>query len=94
VGDGFTSGVAVGPVISEAALDRIDSWVREAAEAGARVLVGGKRLRAGDGVDGDGFFYAPTVVEDIPAGCALAREEVFGPVVRGAQRAPEVRRRL
>jgi succinate-semialdehyde dehydrogenase/glutarate-semialdehyde dehydrogenase len=42
--------------------------------AGARVLTGGKKL------EGDGYFYAPTVLTDIPANAPAAREELFGPV--------------
>ena len=76
VGNGMTPGVTVGPVISRDALERIDSWVREAVTAGARVLTGGVRPDTGS----NGYFYAPTVIEAVPASCSLATEEIFGPV--------------
>ncbi|MGM1061831.1 aldehyde dehydrogenase family protein [Saccharothrix sp. Mg75] len=62
----------VGPLITEAAAERVESWVAEAVAAGARVLTGGTR---------DGASYAPTVLADVPAGCRVVDEEVFGPVV-------------
>ena len=80
VGDGFTPGVAVGPVISAAALARVEALVGDAVAQGAVVLTGGRRVAVGGGGEG-GFFYAPTVLEGVPPACALAREEIFGPVV-------------
>ncbi|OIK29125.1 aldehyde dehydrogenase family protein [Streptomyces malaysiense] len=62
----------VGPLVSEDAAKRVESWVKEAVEAGASLLTGGDR---------DGASYAPTVVTDLPADVTLAREEVFGPVL-------------
>jgi alpha-ketoglutaric semialdehyde dehydrogenase len=58
-----------GPVISEASLERI-----LAAVDGANVVAGGERL------DRPGWWFAPTVVEDVPAGAELSRMELFGPV--------------
>ena len=49
---------ASGPMIDEAAARRVESWVQEAVEAGARLLAGGTR---------EGATYAPTVLEDVPA---------------------------
>jgi acyl-CoA reductase-like NAD-dependent aldehyde dehydrogenase len=71
-GDPTAEGVQVGPVISDAAAERITGWVAEAAEAGASVLTGGTR---------DGRTVAPTVLADVPAGTKIAEEEVFGPVL-------------
>jgi len=71
-GDPTADGVQVGPVINDAAAERIERWIEEAAGAGARVLAGGSRA---------GRSVAPTVLADVPAGCALAEEEVFGPVL-------------
>ncbi|TXJ78436.1 aldehyde dehydrogenase family protein [Streptomyces lavendulae] len=62
----------VGPLVSEDAAQRVESWVKEAVEAGAALLTGGDR---------DGASYAPTVLTDLPADVTLAREEVFGPVL-------------
>ncbi|OKK20355.1 aldehyde dehydrogenase [Streptomyces sp. CB00455] len=62
----------VGPLVSEDAAKRVESWVEEAVSAGAELLTGGKR---------DGASYEPTVIADLPADTTLAREEVFGPVL-------------
>ncbi|MYR85338.1 aldehyde dehydrogenase family protein [Streptomyces sp. SID685] len=62
----------VGPLVSEDAAKRVESWVKEAVEAGAALLTGGDR---------DGASYAPTVLTDLPSDVTLAREEVFGPVL-------------
>jgi acyl-CoA reductase-like NAD-dependent aldehyde dehydrogenase len=75
-GDPTADGVQVGPVINDAAAERIVSWVDEAAKAGASVLTGGTR---------EGRTVAPTVLADVPAGVKIAEEEVFGPVVSVAR---------
>jgi glyceraldehyde-3-phosphate dehydrogenase (NADP+) len=62
----------VGPLIDEAAADRVERWVDEAVEAGAEVDTGAKR---------DGTFYWPTVLTSVPAGSQVLTEEIFGPVV-------------
>lgn len=71
-GDPSDSATDVGPLVDEAAAQRVESWVDEAAAAGAKLLVGGKR---------EGATYAPTVLTELPAGVTLARAEVFGPVL-------------
>ncbi|HJH13195.1 MAG TPA: aldehyde dehydrogenase family protein, partial [Brevibacterium ravenspurgense] len=74
VGNGLEDGVDIGPLVEEKALDKVAELVDEAVEAGAHVVTGGKR------VEGDGFFYEPTVLTNIPADVAINREEIFGPV--------------
>ncbi|WP_405858064.1 aldehyde dehydrogenase family protein [Streptomyces sp. NBC_00090] len=71
-GDPSDSATDVGPLVDEAAAQRVESWVDEAVAAGAKLLAGGKR---------EGATYAPTVLTDLPADVALARAEVFGPVL-------------
>ncbi|GAA2397622.1 aldehyde dehydrogenase family protein [Streptomyces glaucosporus] len=71
-GDPSDDATDVGPLISEDAAKRVESWVDEAVAAGARLLTGGKR---------DGASYAPTVLADVPADATIACEEVFGPVL-------------
>ncbi|MDR3080072.1 MAG: aldehyde dehydrogenase family protein [Streptomyces sp.] len=71
-GDPSDDATDVGPLVSEDAAKRVESWVDEAVDAGATLLTGGKR---------DGATYAPTVLTDVPAGVTLATEEVFGPVL-------------
>lgn len=74
VGDGFSEGVEQGPLINEAAVQKVESFVEDATSKGARVLVGGKRHSLGM------TFYEPTVVTGVNNEMLLAREEVFGPV--------------
>jgi len=76
VGDPFDDGTDVGPLASAAQLERVVALVDDARTAGAAIRCGG-RARADKGR----LFYAPTVIVDPPAGCRLAREEIFGPVV-------------
>ncbi|KAA2267153.1 aldehyde dehydrogenase family protein [Solihabitans fulvus] len=71
-GDPRDPGTHVGPLINAAAADRVQSWVRDAVDAGARLLTGGGRT---------GNTLSPTVLADVPAGCAVLTEEVFGPVL-------------
>ncbi|NJP68621.1 aldehyde dehydrogenase family protein [Streptomyces spiramenti] len=71
-GDPTDPATDVGPLVSEDAARRVESWVDEAAAAGAKILTGGTR---------DGASYAPTVLENVPADTNLGREEVFGPVM-------------
>ena len=71
VGNGFEDGVNQGPLIEEAAVEKVQRHVDDALAKGGRVLTGGKRL--------GGLFYAPTVVADASPDMLCAREETFGP---------------
>ncbi|MGX8908640.1 aldehyde dehydrogenase family protein [Streptomyces netropsis] len=71
-GDPSDPATEVGPLVSEDAAKRVESWVDEAVAAGAKLLAGGKR---------EGATYAPTVLADVPADVTIACEEVFGPVL-------------
>jgi succinate-semialdehyde dehydrogenase/glutarate-semialdehyde dehydrogenase len=71
VGNGFEDGVNQGPLIEEAALEKVQRHVDDARAKGGRVLVGGKRLQ--------GQFFEPTVVADATSDMLCAREETFGP---------------
>ena len=66
----------VGSLVSAPQLERVEAHVRDAVERGARVLTGG-RARP----DAGPLFYAPTVLDGVPAGAACYGEETFGPVV-------------
>ena len=74
VGDPADSATAVGPVIDEPARDAVLAAAASAREAGGRVLTGGSVP------DGDGWNLLPTIVDRLPEGHALVREEVFGPI--------------
>jgi succinate-semialdehyde dehydrogenase/glutarate-semialdehyde dehydrogenase len=74
VGDPMDERTQIGPLATPAIVEELDSQVRRTVSAGARVLVGGRRLeRAGN-------FYEPTVLTDVPEDSPAAREELFGPV--------------
>jgi acyl-CoA reductase-like NAD-dependent aldehyde dehydrogenase len=72
VGDPWAEGTDVGPLIDEAAAERVESWVQEAVRGGARQLVGGTR---------SGTVVHPTVLTDVPPESPVLRHEVFGPVL-------------
>lgn len=74
VGDGFTPGADIGPLINEAAVRKVRAHIEDAVAKGARLLVGG---RPGD--HGPNFF-PPTLLRDVDASMRIAAEEVFGPV--------------
>ncbi|MGB2934735.1 MAG: NAD-dependent succinate-semialdehyde dehydrogenase [Nostocoides sp.] len=74
IGKGTVKGVEVGPLITAKARAGVDELVQDAIGKGARALTGGVAL------PGKGFFYAPTVLADVPASARLLTEEIFGPV--------------
>jgi succinate-semialdehyde dehydrogenase/glutarate-semialdehyde dehydrogenase len=74
VGDGLTEGVELGPLVSADQRATVATLVEAAIADGARVLTGGQVS------DGPGFFYPPTVLAGVPAGAAILRTEIFGPV--------------
>jgi succinate-semialdehyde dehydrogenase/glutarate-semialdehyde dehydrogenase len=74
VGAGYAKTTQCGPVINRSALERISGLVADATRRGAKVLTGGKQL------DGDGFYFPPTVLIGVSAEAAITGEEIFGPV--------------
>ena len=74
VGDPQDEGTELGPLATAAIRDELDQQVRASVKAGARILTGGKKI------DGDGYFYQPTVLVDIPETAPAARDELFRPV--------------
>ncbi len=74
VGRGTEDGVQVGPLVDEPSRDKVAELVQGAVDGGAKVLTGAETV-------GDrGWFYAPTVLADVPDDAAMLREEIFGPV--------------
>lgn len=71
VGNGFEDGVVQGPLIEDAAIDKVQRHVADAIAKGGRVLAGGHRMQ--------GQFFEPTVIADASADMLCAREETFGP---------------
>src|SRR5207253_2379401 len=74
VGDPMDEQTELGPLATAAIRDELDQQVKASVAAGAKVLTGGKKL------DREGFFYAPTVLSEIPPNAPAARDELFGPV--------------
>lgn len=74
MGRGVSDDVQVGPLIDDTQLDKVTELVSDAVERGAEVVTGGAAA------DGDGYFYQPTVLADVPVEARLSREEIFGPV--------------
>lgn len=71
VGNGFEDGVVQGPLIEEAAIDKVQRHVADAVAKGGKVLAGGHRMQ--------GQFFEPTVIANATADMLCAREETFGP---------------
>jgi succinate-semialdehyde dehydrogenase/glutarate-semialdehyde dehydrogenase len=73
-GPGDQDGSQVGPLITAKQRATVDELVQDAVSKGATVATGGKP------VEGEGFFYPPTVLADVSTDARLLREEIFGPV--------------
>jgi succinate-semialdehyde dehydrogenase / glutarate-semialdehyde dehydrogenase len=74
VGDPMSLETRVGPLATEQLLHELEDQVARTVSAGARVLTGGHPI------DGAGYYYAPTVLANIPAESPAYRDEIFGPV--------------
>ncbi|MBC7395812.1 MAG: CoA-acylating methylmalonate-semialdehyde dehydrogenase [Bdellovibrionales bacterium] len=82
IGNGMDKNVQMGPLISQAAKDRVKDLIQSAIDEGAKLLVDGR-----EGVDQmQGYFLKPTVLSGIKAHMRIAKEEVFGPVVLLAEK--------
>jgi len=71
----ITRGLKIGPVISQEAKQRIESYITEAEKSGAKVLVDGR------GKPGPGYWVGPTLIDHVTPDMRIAQEEVFGPVM-------------
>ncbi|MGI8435441.1 MAG: NAD-dependent succinate-semialdehyde dehydrogenase, partial [Chthoniobacterales bacterium] len=74
MGDPLSEETDLGPLATAQIREDVHEQVQKTIEAGAKVLLGGRKI------DGPGFFYAPTILVDVPLDSPAAREEVFGPV--------------
>ncbi len=74
VGPGTQEGTDVGPLIDQAAQDKVSELVEDAVGHGARVLTGGSAPQQ------EGFWFTPTVLADVPTHAAMTSQEIFGPV--------------
>ncbi len=75
VGDPMDEAVSFGPMVSEAQMNIVMGYVQKGVAEGATLICGGKRL------DMPGFYVEPTVFSDVTDDMAIAREEIFGPVM-------------
>ncbi|MEU1350576.1 aldehyde dehydrogenase family protein [Streptomyces sp. NPDC005795] len=75
VGAGLDPGTQLGPVNNAPQLARIEDYTAQALAGGARAVAGGHRL------DRPGYFFAPTILADVPASSPVVTEEQFGPVL-------------
>ncbi len=74
VGDGLEQGIQMGPMANPRRITAMQTLVPDAIKAGAKVLAGGEAM------DGDGFFWRPTVLDRPPIDSRIMNEEPFGPV--------------
>ncbi|QDT66047.1 aldehyde dehydrogenase family protein [Calycomorphotria hydatis] len=72
VGNQLLAETKVGPMVRRADAERVESWIQEAADAGAHIVVGGKR---------EDSLYAPTIIDNTNKSMRVSREELFGPAV-------------
>jgi succinate-semialdehyde dehydrogenase / glutarate-semialdehyde dehydrogenase len=74
VGDGMDPHTQVGPLANPRQLAKMEELVADAVSRGAKVLAGGKRI------EGNGYFFEPTVLADVPMDARVMHEEPFGPI--------------
>jgi aldehyde dehydrogenase (NAD+) len=77
-GDPFQDGRGLGPLVSEAQLERVRGYIRKGEEEGARLVTGG--AEPPEGLE-RGYFVRPTVFSDVTSDMTIAQEEIFGPVL-------------
>lgn len=71
-GNPVTDGVTMGPMVREADAERVQAWIRDAVDSGARLVTGGGR---------EGTLHQPTIVADVDPGMKISCDELFGPAV-------------
>jgi aldehyde dehydrogenase (NAD+) len=79
IGDGLDESVDMGPLINQAARDKVLRYIEIGKREGARLLTGGSRYDAG--ACANGYFFEPTIFDRVRPGMRIAQEEIFGPVL-------------
>ena len=74
LGDGLDDATDVGPVVSQAACERIRGWIDRGVDEGATLVVDGRD-------SGEGAFVGPTILDDVTSDMDVVQEEIFGPVL-------------
>ena len=79
IGDGLDESVEMGPLINQAARDKVQSYMEIGRQEGAGVLIGGSAYDIG--ACANGFFFEPTILDRVTPNMRVAQEEIFGPVL-------------
>jgi aldehyde dehydrogenase (NAD+) len=79
IGDGLDERVEMGPLINQAAREKVHRYVQIGKQEGARLLTGGSIYEEGKWIDG--YFYRPTIFDQVAPSMRIAQEEIFGPVL-------------
>ena len=79
IGNGLDESVEMGPLINHAAREKVHRYVQIGKEEGARLLTGGSIHEEGKWIDG--YFYRPTIFDQVSSSMRIAQEEIFGPVL-------------
>jgi aldehyde dehydrogenase (NAD+) len=79
IGDGLDESVEIGPLINQAARDKVQAYMEIGRQEGARVLIGGTAYDTG--ACANGFFFQPTILDRVTPNMRVAQEEIFGPVL-------------
>ena len=79
VGNGLEEGVQMGPLASKAGMEKVLKYIEKGLEEGAQLILDGRRIE----VKGykDGYFIGPTIFDKVTPEMAIAKEEIFGPVI-------------
>jgi aldehyde dehydrogenase (NAD+) len=78
--DPFADGAMLGPLSSQAQVERVTGYIRKGIDEGAKVVTGGPERPEGEGLEG-GFYVTPTVFSEVRNDMTIAQEEIFGPVL-------------
>jgi betaine-aldehyde dehydrogenase len=79
VGDGLGKNTEMGPLVSQAHMEKVLGYIKSGLDEGAKLLCGGKRITKGAMAKGN--FVEPTVFVDVPPKAKIMKEEIFGPVL-------------
>jgi acyl-CoA reductase-like NAD-dependent aldehyde dehydrogenase len=77
--DPFADGAMLGPLASQAQVDRVTSYIQKGIDEGAKLVTGGPERP--EGLDENGYYVRPTVFSDVRNDMTIAQEEIFGPVL-------------
>lgn len=80
-GDPLDEKTEQGAIVNKAQLDKVKFYIDLAQKEGGKIALGGKPPDSPNERTRDGYFFAPTVIVDLPVACRTNREEIFGPVV-------------